>query len=92
MSSTVTAAAVRTATEFPIVGKLADMAEGTMTTVGGSLIVAIGIAITIGLIWSHVADRDTGRWWKGLAVWAIGSGVILGIGGVVSWVGTNITA
>lgn len=84
--NTITAAA-----EFPIVGDLADMAKNTMTTVGGTLIVAIGIAIAIGLIWSHVADRETGRWWKGLAVWAIGSGIILGITGVTGWISSNIT-
>lgn len=87
---TITTAAV-TAQTFPIVDKLATMAQDTMTTIGLSLIIAIGIAITIGLIWSHVADRETGKWWKGLAVWGIGSGIILGIGGVTTWISTNIT-
>jgi len=76
---------------FPIVDKLSTMAQNTMTTIAMSLIVAIGIIIAIGLIWSHIADRETGKWWKGLAVWAIGSGIILGIGGVTSWIQTNIT-
>lgn len=77
---------------FPIVTELSKMAKNTMTLAGGALIVAIGIVIAIGLIWSHVADRETGRWWKGLAVWAIGSGVILGIDGVVTWITNNIKA
>lgn len=83
--------AVLAADTFPIVDKLSSMAQNTMQTVAMSLIIAIGIAIAIGLIWSHVADRETGRWWKGLAVWAIGSGIILGISGVTSWIQTNIT-
>jgi hypothetical protein len=83
--------AVLAANTFPIVDKLSTMAQNTMTTIAMSLIVAIGIVIAIGLIWSHIADRETGKWWKGLAVWAIGSGIILGIGGVTSWIQTNIT-
>lgn len=79
-----------TATTFPIVGELSTMAQNTMTTIGLSLITAIGIIIAVGLIWSHVADRETGKWWKGLAVWAIGSGIILGIGGVTNWISNNI--
>lgn len=88
--NSITAAVVQAQT-FPIVDKLSSMAEDTMTTIAMSLIVAIGIVIAVGLIWSHVADRETGKWWKGLAVWAIGSGIILGIGGVTSWIQTNIT-
>jgi len=84
-------ATVLAADTFPIVDKLSTMAQNTMQTVATSLIIAIGIAIAIGLIWSHVADRETGRWWKGLAVWAIGSGIILGISGVTGWISTNIT-
>lgn len=84
-------ATVSAAETFPIVDKLSTMAQNTMSTIATSLIIAIGIAIAIGLIWSHVADRETGRWWKGLAVWAIGSGIILGISGVTGWIQTNIT-
>ena len=81
---------LQTAT-FPIIDKLASMAKDTATMLGTTLVIAIGIMIAIGLIWSHVADRETGKWWKALGVWVAGAAVIAGIAGLYSWVSTNIT-
>ncbi len=75
---------------FPIVDKMASIAKDTATMLGTTLVIAIGIMIAIGLIWSHVADRDSGRWWRALAVWIAGAAVIAGIAGLYSWVSTNL--
>lgn len=83
--------AVVQATTFPIVDKLASMAKDTATMLGATLVIAIGIIVAIGLIWSHVSDRETGKWWKALAVWVVGAAMIAGIAGLYTWVNTNVT-
>ena len=85
------AAQVTAATTFPIVDKLATMAKDTATMLGTTLVIAIGIVIAIGLIWSHVSDRESSKWWRALAVWVIGASVIAGIAGLYTWVTTNVT-
>lgn len=85
------ASAVVQAATFPIVDKLASMAKDTATMLGTTLVIAIGIIVAIGLIWSHVSDRETGKWWKALAVWVVGAALIAGIAGVYTWVTTNVT-
>jgi hypothetical protein len=82
---------IQAATTFPIVDKLATMAKDTATMLGTTLVIAIGIVIAIGLIWSHVSDRESGKWWKALAVWVMGAAVIAGIAGLYTWVTTNVT-
>ena len=52
---------------------------------------AMSIIVAIGLIWSHVSDRETGKWWKALAVWVVGAALIAGIAGLYTWVTTNVT-
>ena len=82
---------ILSATTFPIVDKLAAMAKDTATLLGGTLIIAIGIIIAIGLVFAHVSDRETGRWWKALGVWVVAAAVIGGITALQIWVTTNVT-
>ena len=79
------------ATTFPIVDKLATMAKDTATMLGGTLIIAIGIIIAIGLAFAHISDRDTGRWWKALGVWVVAAAVVGGIAALQTWVIGNVT-
>lgn len=76
---------VLAAETFPIVDKMGELAKNTATTLGATLVIAIGIVIAIGLIWSHIGDRETGKWWKALGVWVIGAAVIAGIAGLYAW-------
>jgi uncharacterized membrane protein len=76
---------------FPIVDKLSTMAKDTATTVGGTLIIAIGIFIAIGLAFAHVSDRDTGRWWKAIGVWVVAAAIVGGIVALQAWVTSNVT-
>ncbi len=76
---------------FPIVDKMGDLAKNTATALGATLVIAIGIIIAIGLIWSHVGDRETGKWWKALGVWVIGAAVIAGIASLYTWTSSTFT-
>ncbi len=89
--SHITTAVLANSHTFPIVDKMGDLALGTATTLGATLVIAIGIIIAIGLIWSHLGDRETGKWWKALLVWVIGAAIIAGIVGLQAWIASNIT-
>ena len=82
---------LHTATTFPIVDKLAQMAEDTATKIGGGLIITIGIIIAIGLAFAHISDRETGRWWKAIAVWVVAAAIVGGIAALQTWVIGNVT-
>ncbi len=82
---------ITAAETFPIVDKMGDLAKNTATALGGTLVIAIGIIIAIGLIWSHIGDRETGKWWKAMGVWVIGAAVIAGIAGLYTWTSSTFT-
>ena len=82
---------ISAAETFPIVDKMGDLAKNTATALGGTLVIAIGIIIAIGLIWSHIGDRETGKWWKAMGVWVIGAAVIAGIAGLYTWTSSTFT-
>lgn len=59
------------AAELPIVGSLADLFQSTATGVVTAFLTASLLAIVGMLVWSHISDRETGRWWKALIVWLV---------------------
>ncbi len=85
----ITTAVLANSHTFPIVDKMGELAKNTAVALGATLVIAIGIIIAIGLIWSHIGDRETGKWWKALLVWVIGAAIIASIVALQAWAGTT---
>ena len=77
--------------EFPIVGKLGDMFSSTMKAVAVAFFTGALILIVILLVWSHISDRESGKWWKALAVWVIAVPLTAGGTALYNWSASNLT-
>lgn len=79
------------AAEFPIVGKLADIFQNTMAAVAVAFFTGSLIVIVILLVWSHISDRESGKYWKALGVWVIAAALAASGTALYGWASTNLT-
>lgn len=79
------------AAELPIVSSLADLFKNTAVAVSTAVLTASLIAIVIMLVWSHISDRETGRWWKALIIWLVAAALVGSAAALQSWARSNLS-
>lgn len=82
---------VPTVEELPVVGALSAILEQTAKTASIALLGASLIGIVIMLVWSHMSDRETGRWWKALIVWLIAAALVTSATVLTGWSKRNLS-